>query len=381
MDEMAKCLRTRNQRYLEFLEQSGDPSGIRTKLLSKILDSVADGLIVLDDKLSIVLANVAAARLAGWQLEDMSREDLRRNYHLFREDGKTPLPHDEEPIVVATREKKSHEMYGFVVSEHIPKPGRWVRANAAPLFDDSDNLLGGVTVFSDITERRKLQHQRDCLAALIAHDLKNHLAAEQMFFDFLQSEATNLDDDTRKVFESLNTASKKFSGIADSLLEVFRANFFATAESKQEVDVSSLVHLAIEMSALESSKRQVEVKVDIADGCPKTVGLPGVICHVFHNVIQNAVEVSAPNSAVFVSMHFDAGSIYVKVTDKGAGMSPKELENLFNPARVAGKVPVTGHSSGFGLYLSQMLVETQGGSISCASELGAGTSLTVALPL
>jgi two-component system, sporulation sensor kinase C len=119
----------------------------------------------------------------------------------------------------------------------------------------------------------------------------------------------------------------------------------------------------------------------VADSCPKSLGLPGVICHVFHNIIQNAVEVSAPSGSVNVSVDFDADRIFVKVTDRGEGMSPQALENLFSPARVAGKVPITGHSSGFGLYLSQMLVQTQGGNITCVSEVGEGTSLTVSLPI
>lgn len=381
IDEMAQCLRSRNQRYLEFLEQSGDPAEIRSKVLAKILDSVADGLIVLDDKLSIVLANVAAARMAGWQLEDMSRDELRRNYQFFRKDGKTPLPFEEEPIVVATREKRTHEMEGFVVSRHLPGPGRWIRAHAAPLFDKSENILGGVTVFSDITERLRLQHQRDCLAALIAHDLKNHLAAEQMFFEFLKGDSKQLDVETLKIIESLEDASKKFLGIADSLLEVFRANFFSNTEGMQEVDVVALLPIAIEMSSLEAIRKHIAVKVEVADSCPKSLGLPGVICHVFHNIIQNAVEVSTPNSEVNIFVDFDADRVFVKVTDSGEGMSPQALENLFSPARVAGKVPITGHSSGFGLYLSQMLIQTQGGNISCLSVLGEGTTLTVSLPV
>ena len=48
---------------------------------------------------------------------------------------------------------------------------------------------------------------------------------------------------------------------------------------------------------------------------------------------------------------------------------------------VIDEVPITGHSSGFGLYLSQMLIETQGGSLSCTSEVGGGTSLTVCMPV
>ena len=60
--------------------------------MATILDGVADGIVVCDDKLTIVMANLAAATMADWHLEDVTRDELRRNFKFFGSDGITPLP-------------------------------------------------------------------------------------------------------------------------------------------------------------------------------------------------------------------------------------------------------------------------------------------------
>jgi PAS domain S-box-containing protein len=377
--EMAQRLHNRNERYLEFLKQSGDPGDMRSKVLATIIDSVADGLIVLDDKLTIVMANLAAAELANWQIEDMTRDELRRQYKFFTDEGRTPLAHDQEPIVVATRERRPHETIGYVTSEHLPAPGRWVRSHAAPIFDEKDKLLGGVTVFTDITERVRLQRQRDCLAALITHDIKNHLAAEQMFLDDL-CESQDFDPEDKEIISNLQASSGKFRRIAESLLELFHLNVFGDKQSVQPVDLVSTLKKAIELSVLEATNRRVHVDEQFGEGHPVVRALPGAIFHVFHNLIQNAIEASSIDTAVSVVVSSTANAITVSIIDSGAGMSTEEIALLFSPPGMTGKTYRSATSSGFGLYLSHMLIDGQGGSLTCTSKQGEGTTVTVVLP-
>ena len=379
--ELSVLVRNRNQRYLEHLKHSGDPSDARSKLLATILDCVADGLIVLDEKLTIVLSNLAAAQIAGWDLDDVTRDELHRDYQFFSDEGKTPIPFDEEPIRVAMREKRSHEMEGFVVGPHLEPAGRWIRAHAAPVFDDEGKPIGGVTVFSDITERRRLQRQRDCLASLIGHDIKNHLAAEQMFFDYLLSvNASEFNPETSQILRDLRSFSERFLGVAESLMEMSRAKFFTSSEYGQEVEAAPLVDRAVEMTALVATQRRVRILVEYAAGLPMIRCLPAVISHVLHNIIQNAVEASPEGVDVSVAVSANEASLIMKVADTGPGMTAEDVSKLFDPHRVAGHVAQIGHSSGFGLYLSAMLIEGQGGTITCASSPERGTIMTVTMP-
>jgi len=377
-DEMAQCLRTRNQRYLDFLKESGDSADMRSKVLAKIIDCAGDGVIVMDEKLTIVLANLAAANISGLQIEDMSRNELRRHYKFYLDEGKTPLPYDEEPIVVATRERRPYELIAFAVSEHLPAPGRWVRVHAAPIFDERNELLGGISTFTDLTERLKLQKQRDCLAALITHDIKNHFAAEQLFLKELE-EKGNLDAGDRKIATELNAASENFMRVADSLLEMFGAHLIVD-QAPKPVELNFILAKAVELSALEATSRQVKIEMQANVENVLVLGSPDVLCHVFHNLILNAVTASPAKSSVAIKTFVTAQFVTVQIKDVGVGMTESEVSSLFSTPSIAIKKSKSLTSSGFGLYLSHMLIEGQGGSMNCTSEPGRGTILTVVLP-
>lgn len=379
-EAIAKHLHDKNERYLEQLKRSGDPADAKAKMLATILDGVADGVVVLDDKLTILMANMAAANMADLHLEDVTREELRRNFKFYASDGITQVPHDQEPMVVAMREKRTHQTEGLIVSR-LGSNRKWIRTHAAPLLDDHGNPFGGVTVFNDITERVMLQRQRDCLGALIAHDIKNHLAAEQLFLELLlESNAAQFDPETLKMFNDLCSSSKKFFGIANSLLETFRTRFFSGTDSYESADMLALVNEAIQLSELEAASRKVRVDVTCAGEFTRALGLPRVLFHIIHNVVQNAVEASPPDSAVSVAVSSNDYNILVDVTDTGAGMTPEEVASLFDPLKVAGHGTGPKRSSGFGLYLSAMLAEGQGGSIRCKSEKKHGTKMTITIP-
>lgn len=377
-EEMAQCLRTRNQRYLDFLKESGDLADKRSKVLAKIFDCAADGIIVLDKDLTIVMANLSAANLAGLEIEDMSRNELRRQYKFYLDEGKTPLPYDDEPIVVAIRERRGCELVAFAVSEHLSAPGRWVRVHAAPIFDEQNEVLGGISVFTDLTDRLKLQKQRDCLAALITHDIKNHFIAEQLFLQELSDEG-NLDSKNLKTAGELNAASEKFMRVADSLLEMFGAHLVVDHIPKP-ILLTPVLAKAVELSALEAKSRKVKIELQSTSESVMVLGSADVLCHVFHNLVQNAVNASPPQSTVFIKTSVTSHFAAVQVRDSGVGMTEGEVSALFSPPNIAIKKSKLLTSSGFGLYLSHMLIDGQGGSINCSSEPGRGTALTVLLP-
>jgi PAS domain-containing protein len=161
LSDISRALRESNQRYLDYLKASGDSLEFGSKVLATVMDSVADGVIVFDDNLTCVLANLSAGGVFGLEPEKMTREDMHLRYQFFLDEGKTPLPISDEPAEVARREKRSCEVVAFCVSPHLPPPGRWVRAHAAPVLDKRGAVIGVVTVTIDITEKLRLQKQRD----------------------------------------------------------------------------------------------------------------------------------------------------------------------------------------------------------------------------
>jgi signal transduction histidine kinase len=257
-----------------------------------------------------------------------------------------------------------------------------VRANAAPVFDKRGALIGVVTVIVDITENLRLQRQRDCLAALITHDIKSHLLAEEMLIEYLLHSVPELfNQETVNLMFDMREANAEYLGIANSLLDVLRSSFFPDRRYAQDFDVEPLVQKAVDLSAVEAELRQVRVTIAAAVRRPRARGLPSVIQQVIFNLIRDAIKASPEHGVVKVSVSSTDGQVVVRVKDSGAYRCPQSLAELFNPLRVSTSSLKIPHSSEFGLYLSAMLIEGQGGTMRCASQHGKGTTMVVTLPV
>jgi PAS domain S-box-containing protein len=374
-----QALSIKNKRYLQSVRSNSPDSDLRSEIVGAIFDSTADGIIVFDEQKRIVLANETAARISRWDLEDVSRDELRERFHYWSEDGKSILPIDEEPLEVAMREKRSHQLEAFVTGDSLPEQGIWVRANAAPILDEKGSVAGAVTIFHDITERVLLQRQRDCLVSLIAHDVKNHLAAESIFLNLFAGLYPDvLSGEMAEMVASLKSSNERFMMMTESLMELSRASFFAGSAPVQDVDLGPILDTAVAAHAVVALQKKVTARLTVPPELPLVHGLPAVIGQIFHNIVLNAIEASEPNSVVDIEAGKSAsGGVQVRIIDRGPGMTPEELQSLFDPKRVATHVKRTSHSTGFGLYLSAMLIESQGGTISCSSEPKKGTTVTV----
>lgn len=125
-----------------------------TALLSSILDSMGDGLIVADVRGRFVLCNPAADRIAGIRRWDIPPELWTSEYGVFLPDGVTPYPPEELPLARAIR-GESVDQVEMVVRPAGAEEGRYLSVTARPLRDNTGVLLGGVVVFRDVTRQRR----------------------------------------------------------------------------------------------------------------------------------------------------------------------------------------------------------------------------------
>lgn len=380
--EMRRRLYEKNWRYLEKLRNAGERADIRSYIVSAIFDCVADGLLVFDEEKKIVLANHAVVNMAGYDPENMSRAELHRRYSIFEVDMQSAIPVEREPLEVAFADRSPCELEYYLRNNDGPPKGKWLRANAAPVFGDDGKVVGGVTVISDISERIKLQRQRDAFVALIAHDIKNHLAAERTFYDFLPTLcADGFDAEAGDVLNSLRQRCDFFIDLANSLLELFRCKFFNNPLRETNVSLSEILDLVIGVNEPIAAQRNVTLSLNMADNLAGLHTVPSVLRQVIHNLIMNAIEVTPDNGVVRITAEPGEESVVVTVEDTGPGLTAEECKSLLDPRRVAEHMPRTSRtSSGFGLYLSVVMIEEMGGHFQFESAVGKGTKVFVEIP-
>jgi PAS domain S-box-containing protein len=372
-------LSAKNRGYLESLRHGHPDRDIRAQILDAIFDTTGDAILVFDENKRIVLANHVAAEMSGWDLEDTSRQWLHEHYQFFRDDrSMEPLPVEEEPLEVAFREKRPCLRQYFIRPVSNFNGGRWLEAHAAPILDADGNVVGGVTTFRDVTEATQAKFQRNCLMSLIAHDLKNHLAAETILLQL--AEKDNTDREFLEVIKAVGRTNERFLLMTESLMELARSEFFLHAVGGQSIDLRKVLEDAIAHHESIAREKNVSCDLDLPPDFPPAYGLVAAIQQVFINVVLNAIEASPPNAAVTITGKISpTGGPIIAITDKGPGIPPDELEALFDARRVATHERRTSHSTGFGLYLTAMLVQSLGGTIRCTSAEGEGTTVEIGL--
>jgi signal transduction histidine kinase len=121
--------------------------------------------------------------------------------------------------------------------------------------------------------------------------------------------------------------------------------------------------------------------IQIPAGLPAAEGDAELLSQVMRNLYENAVKYAPQGGTVLTTAETEGNRVRVHVHDHGIGLAPEAVPDLFQRFRRAGVDP-TVRGMGLGLYLSRMLVEAQGGSISASSAgPGKGSTFTIALPV
>jgi PAS domain S-box-containing protein len=123
-------------------------------LLSCILESMGDGVVVADTRGRFLCCNPAAEQIAGIRRWDLPPEEWTREYGVFLPDGVTPYPPADLPLARAIRGESVDQAELLLRPARAPQ-GKWLNVTARPLTDDQGTLLGGMVVFRDVTRRRQ----------------------------------------------------------------------------------------------------------------------------------------------------------------------------------------------------------------------------------
>ncbi|HYX27024.1 MAG TPA: ATP-binding protein [Pyrinomonadaceae bacterium] len=250
----------------------------------------------------------------------------------------------------------------------------------APLFAESGETSGMVITFQDLTDVRALEEtsrRQDRMAAVgrmaasIAHEIRNPLAAMRGSIQMLRSEMDGNTEQTQ-LMEIIMRESDRLNKIVADYLNYARPR---PAELKN-VDIRAVVSETFKL--LRNSDEIVDghkLEEELTDRPTIIPGDPEQLKQVCWNIARNALK-SMPEGGTFrVSLH-DADDNRLRITfaDDGCGMSPDQVEHLFEPF-----TSTTG-GTGLGLSIVYQIIRDHNGTINVRSRVGHGTTITIELP-
>ena len=341
-------------------------------LHERIVESIRSGVITTDLQGRIYTFNAAAEEITGYRLSEVRGEDAS----MFFGDMSRQIA---DSMNAAATGKVSPRFQADCLTPN----GLALRLGftIAPLFAESGETSGMVITFQDLTTVRALEEtsrRQDRMAAVgrmaasIAHEIRNPLAAMRGSIQMLRAE---MDGDTEQaqLMEIILRESDRLNKIVADYLNYARPR---PAELKN-VNISAVISDTFKL--LRNSDELIDghsLEEDLPDRPPIISGDPEQLKQVCWNIARNALKAMPDGGTLRVSLQEGADNrLRLIFADDGCGMTPEQVEQLFEPF-----TSTTG-GTGLGLSIVYQIIRDHNGTINVRSRQGEGTVITVELPV
>jgi two-component system sensor histidine kinase PilS (NtrC family) len=341
-------------------------------LHERIVESIRSGLVTTGLDGRIFTFNSAAEEITGYSAKDMIGEKASK---LFGD------------LTVAVEESLRASMEGemaprFEADVLTPEQLRLrIGYGIAPLFAESGETTGLVITFQDLTDVRAMEEtsrRQDRLAAVgrvaagIAHEIRNPLAAMRGAIQVMQADLKEQPEQA-ELMEIILRESDRLNKIITDFLTYARprlGEFFA-------VDVRELLKETFTLMRHSPELHSGHVLEELVPNQPLPVDADQAqLKQVFWNLSRNALQSMPDGGRLSVEMRRRKnGRVQISFTDQGCGMSPQQVERLFEPfssSRTGG--------TGLGLSIVYQIIRDHSGTINVRSIAGQGTVINIELP-
>lgn len=234
-------------------------------------------------------------------------------------------------------------------------------------------------ILRDITERKKLDTQREDLLSMIYHDLRSPLANVVSSLDVIYSMIS--DDPTLNTLLRIATRStERIQRLTNSLLDINRLEAGQPVGNLQVTQLALLIDDVLEVAIPGAESKGQAIVGDIPEDMTPVLIEPEMIRRVLTNLVENAIKFTPQNGMITIGGQQEGDWVRLWVKDNGPGIAPVEQKRIFEKfARVNSENSPKG--LGLGLAYCRMAVEAHGGRIWVESEPGTGACFNFTLPV
>lgn len=360
-DVMTERLEERNR---ELIEQA-------SKLVA-ILNSIADGVIVLDTEGQIITSNPAAQQVLSEMSQGFNSGSMRElPAPSFA--GAAEIPEMKQLPAPTTLQQPQRFRVG----------GRVLSALAAPVLTPDGEELGGVVVLRDITREVESEHLKDEFITNISHELRTPLTAIKGYSDLLIMTADGSMQERHVGFvQTINDNANQLLRHINELIDISQIQARNLGLERARVRFSDLVGQVSERWREPMETKGLALRIRASGGSLWVDGDQDRLTWAVDNLMSNAYNYTLPGGRVDVRVFHEDGEARLDVTDTGVGVATVDQPFLFTRFfRAHNELTFSVRGVGLGLYITRSIVELHNGRVWAQSELGVGSTFSIALPL
>lgn len=341
-------------------------SAERTKLAA-VVETLDDGLVIIDDAGTVVMANGAAERLVGLG-RPRERQITGRPFALVVRD------HELQELV-RTALVESHPR-DILVESHRPR--RTLRATVAPVDDEQSRLI--LLVLHDLTELRRLETARRDFVANISHELRTPLASIKALVETLEAGAIGDEEVARRFLHQVNDEVDHLTLLVRDLLELSRLESGETPLARVAVSPRLLLEEARERLRAQATPANITIDIEAEPDLPAVWADTTRIGQVLLNLLQNAIKFTPTGGRITLRAETRGEVVAFHMQDTGSGVDPELLPRIFERFFKADRARSSA-GTGLGLAIAKHLVTAHGGALSATNnQPPPGATFTFTLP-
>lgn len=338
--------------------------------LKTIINRMANGVMVTNRNLEVVLHNPALMRLM-----EVSKE-------VDNPVSVTEIIDDESLINILRQIQSGEYDEKATISQEIYVGKNALRTISAPALGPEKDIAGTVTVLEDITQFKQLNQMKSDFVNMVVHELRSPLVSiRQLNSVLIDGLAGRLEG---KQQDLLNRGTKKIDTLLtliNDLLDVAKIEEGAHFQHRIPTDISKIIDETVALMGPRAEEQGIIITSSCQDLKPVQAD-PKNIEEIFSNLVGNAINYSLKGSHVLVTAKRLGEYLEIKVQDTGVGIPSEELPKIFDKFyRV--KHPKTREviGTGLGLAIVKGLVESHHGTIDVESEVDKGTTFRILFPI
>jgi two-component system phosphate regulon sensor histidine kinase PhoR len=350
------------------------------KNIEAIICSISDAVIVIDDFGNLVIANMPAANLFGFDIKTCHDKPVAATIHndefcrLINNSKNTRTRHNRHELIF--KKADSESVYDCIIS---------------CIYDEQKNVSGVIGVLHDVTREKEISRMKNEFVSHVSHELKTPLASITAYAEMLV-DGEVADDKTRAEFYSvIQSQAQRLNRLIEDILNVSRIESGLVKVEKEPISLAMVIKESVHMMKKQGEEKNIQLIEQIPILHDQVMADRDMISRVIINLLSNAIKYTRSGGLVSVTCEVDEpemsgrggeGIVRVSVLDTGVGIPAGEIQHVFEKFYRVAANNKYAKGTGLGLNLVKQIVEkVHGGRVFVESKVGKGSTFGFELPL
>ena len=356
-----------------------------------LIDSINEGVVVIDKTSRITIFNPAAETLTEWSYKDAINIDVNLVVKILQENGK-PFEEKDNPFNSILQSQKKIDSTVQLIS----KSGKqfFISLVAAPIIVGG-TITGVAFTLRDITAHRYAEQQKLDFISTASHEMRTPVAAIEGYLSLaMNDKISSIDSKAREYLTKAHSSTQQLGKLFQDLLNSSRAEDGRLVNHPEVIELGDYIsklaegfqlaaekkHLIVNFTLVSSKDNQKDPQGKIITPLFYVNADPNRLLEVMTNLFDNAVKYTETGT-ITIGLGGTDTITSVFIRDTGVGIPAESIDHLFQKFyRVDNSAVRTIGGTGLGLYISKKIVELYGGRIWAESQVGKGTTFYINLP-